>query len=82
MIGVMENKQKELELELDRAYVNTQKANKKYTRWLWIRIFNKRNLKQVVKAIENQNEVFKQLREITRENHPERFIQSNKESVI
>ena len=76
MIGVMENKQRELEIELGVAYLRTNEANKKYNKWLWIKIFNKRNLKQVVKTNEKQNEIFKELREVTRKNHPERFIQS------
>ena len=76
MIGVMENKQKELEIGLRRAYLHTRQANRKYNRWLWIRIFNKRNLKQIVKTTEKQNEIFRELREVTRQNHPERFIQS------
>ena len=76
------NKQKELEKELQEAYHNTEKAGKKYNKWLWIKIFNKKNLKQVVKTNEKQNEIFRELREVTRENHPERFIRSNKEDVI
>ncbi len=74
MIGVMENKQTELELELKEAYSNTKQAHKKYNRWLWIKILNKRNLKQIIKSVENQNSIFKELREVTRENYPERFI--------
>ena len=74
MIGVMENKQRELELELEKAYANTVRANVNYNRWLWIKIFNKRHLKQIVKTVEKQNEVFRELREITRQNYPERFI--------
>ncbi len=74
MIGLMENKQKKLELELQKSYSNTKRAHKKYNRLLWIKIFNKRNLKQIVKTTEKQNEVFRELREVTRENHPERFI--------
>ena len=70
----MENKQRELEMELEKAYASTRKADKNYNRWLWIKIFNKRNYNQLVKVIENQNKVFKELRETTRENHPERFI--------
>ena len=76
MIGVMENKQKELEKELQVAYHKTREAHKKYNRWLWIKIFNKRNLKQIVEDTEIQNEIFKDLREETRKNHPERFIKS------
>ncbi len=68
--------QKRLEIDLKEAYINTRKADKKYNRWLWIKIFNKRNLKQVIKTVENQNKIFYNLREITRQNHPERFIQS------
>ena len=74
--------QKQLEIDLERAYNNTREANRNYNKWLWIKILNKRNLKQVIKTTEKQNEVFRLLREITRANHPERFIQSNKESVI
>ncbi len=74
MIGVMENKQRELEIELEKAYNDTRKADKNYNRWLWIKIFNKRTYKQLDKALQNQNEIFKELREVTRQNHPERFI--------
>ncbi len=73
MIGKM-NKQTELEKELEKAYKKTIRANEKYNRWTWIKIFNKRNLKQVVKITEKQNEIFRKLRDVTRENHPERFI--------
>ena len=72
----MEDKQRILERELQKSYKNTKVAHKKYNKWLWIKIFNKRNLKQVVKTVEHQNKVFKQLREVTRENHPEQFIKS------
>ncbi len=74
MIGLMENKQTQLEFELEKAYTDTIRANVNYNRWLWIKIFNKRNLKQIIKTTEKQNEVFRELREVTRENHPERFI--------
>ena len=70
----MENKQRYLEIKLEEAYNFTIKANKKYNRWLWIKILNKRHLKQVIKTTEKQNEIFRELREITRENYPERFI--------
>ena len=72
----MENKQRELEIELEIAYKNTNDANVKYNKWLWIKIFNKRNLKQVLLTSEYQNKIFRELREETRKNHPERFIQS------
>ncbi len=73
----MENKQTELEFELENAYNNTNRANVNYNRWLWIKIFNKRNLKQIIKATEKQNEIFRELREVTRKNYPERFIQGD-----
>ena len=73
MTGVMENKQTELEKELQEAYNRTIKANKRYNKLVWIKIFNKRNLKQVIKTTEYQNKIFRELREVTRENYPERF---------
>ena len=70
----MENKQRELEMELEKSYNNTRQAHKKYNKWIWIKIFNKKYLKQIIKCTEHQNEVFRELREVTRENYPERFI--------
>ncbi len=64
--------------QLESAYQNAQreviKANLKYNKWIWIRIFNKRNLKQIIIWTEHMNKIFRELREITRENYPERFI--------
>ncbi len=74
MIGVMENKQTELESAYQNAQREVIKANLKYNKWLWIRIFNKRNLKQIISCTENMNKIFRELREVTRENYPERFI--------
>ena len=74
----MENKQRELEIELDMCYMRTRRADKNYNKWLWIKIFNKRNYNQLVKVIEEQNKIFRELREVTRKNHPELFIGGEK----
>ena len=73
MIG-QKNKQKALEVALQIAYADTSRAHVIYNRFCWIKIFNERNLKRIVKTVEKQNEIFRELREVTRENYPERFI--------
>ncbi len=80
MIGVMENnllKQQRLESALENAKMELAYATRKYMKWNFIKIADKRHLKEVVRWNEHMNKMFRELREVTRENQPEKFIGSD-----
>ncbi len=70
------NKQQELEASYKYSEFELVKATKRYRTWLFVRIFNDYNLKNLVKWQEFHARIFRELREETRKNNPERFIQS------
>ncbi len=69
-------KQKQLETLYKSARLQIERASNKFIKWHKIRIFDKRNLKNLQDWQDMYQNIFKALREETRKNHPERFIKS------